>query len=407
MNRAHHTVRKMSATCAISRRHHLARTLAAAIMSVVLWFASEVIANENSASGISAGGSGAFRVAEGRRDWQFPRDHGRHPDFRLEWWYYTGILRADDGRRFGFQVTFFRRGLSPTAPRRESAWRTWSLYAAQAALTDLETGRFLHQGRLGRDALGIAGADMDRHRVWLAGWRAEPLPGEPHGTRLTISGGAFALDLQLRATRPPVLHGEKGLDRKGAEFGQASWYYSLTRLATVGEITLDGDRVPVRGTAWMDHEFGTSQLGPDLAGWDWFGLRLDDGSDLMLYRLRRRDGTFDPASGGSWIGPSGDRRPISLGLGSGTVFEPLRWWKSPATGARYPVAWRIVLPGLDLELEVEPLLDAQELAPTPGIPFAYWEGAVSVRGQRAGRPIGGEGYLELTGYGGELGAVFR
>lgn len=354
----------------------------------------------------------AFSLAEGRRAWAFPADHGQHTRFKLEWWYYTGILSGPRGERFGFQVTFFRRGLTPLPPARESAWGARSLFAAQAALTLIDgpaAPRFFHGGASARESLGMAGAAQDVHRVWVRAWRADPLPGDPHGAALDVPAEEFALALKLSSGRGPVLHGEDGLDRKGERADQASWYYSQPRLDTTGTVTVQGRTVPVRGVTWMDHEFSSGQLGPDQLGWDWFGLRLSDGSDLMLYRLRRGDGSIDPFSGGTWIASGGEPQPFAWGEGTDAAPEllPIAHWRSPATGARYPVAWRVRLPARQLELEVRPLAEAQELMPTPGIPFPYWEGAVRVSGTHAGRPLTGEGYLELTGYGGDVASSLR
>ena len=348
-----------------------------------------------------------FRRAEGRREWRFPRDHGQHPAYLLEWWYYTGIVTSGKGRRFGYQVTFFRKGVAPRH-QRPSAWAVRSLYLAHATLSDLSKGEFLSEGRAGRDALALAGAASDRHEVWLLPWRAAPLADDPHGVRLMVRAEAFSLELTLRAQGPPVLHGRGGLDQKGAEPGQASWYYSQPRLETTGWVERDGRRHEVRGTTWMDHEFGTNQLGEDQTGWDWFGLRLSDGTSLMLYRLRRQDGGIAPHSSGSLIGADG--RTVLLQLGDGpnpVTLTPLRWWQSPASQARYPVAWRIVVPAENLELEITPELDNQELTAGRGVPFPYWEGAVRVTGTRGGIAISGEGYLELTGYAGGLRESFR
>lgn len=363
----------------------------------------------------------SFRRAEGRRDWQFPRDHGQHPTYRLEWWYYTGILTAEQGRTFGYQLTFFRQGLAPRAPRRPSAWAVQSLYLAHTALSDVGASRFLRDERVSRDSLGLAGSAPDRHRVWLGPWRAEPLKDDPHGVTLSVPAGAFALELTLRPEKPPVLHGQGGLDAKGSQSGQASWYYSLPRLATTGWVTVDGKRQEVRGQSWMDHEFGSGQLAPELVGWDWLALRLDDGSDLMLYRLRTKDGTSAASSGGSLIAPDGTSTPLRLtdGRGEGSDIRddvvgedtlhmlPGRTWESPVTGGVYPVVWRVEWPGQRMVLRVEPVFDAQENPPGPGTPFAYWEGMVRARGRRGQTPLIGEGYLELTGYAGELGGALR
>ncbi len=368
----------------------------------------------------------AFRRAEGVRAWSFPRDHGQHPAYLLEWWYYTGLLTTAEGRRFGYQVTFFRKGLRQS-PGRTSAWAARSLFAGHAALSDLAGGSHLFSGITGREALGLSGASAERHQVWLRRWRADPLPGDPHGAILKIEDPRFALQLTLRAAAPPILHGEGGLDRKGGGFGQASWYYSLPRLATEGTLVLRGVRHRVRGTTWMDHEFGTNQLDPAQAGWDWFGLRLDDGRDLMLYRLRHRDGSSEPLSGGTLVTPGGGRETLRLagaepptgrqagrpaGSPGGVApplarLTPLRWWRSPASGARYPIAWKISLPARNLRLTVEAAFAGQELAAGPGIPFHYWEGVVRVSGTSGGAPISGEGYMELTGYAGGIAEFFR
>ncbi|MCZ6730722.1 MAG: carotenoid 1,2-hydratase [SAR324 cluster bacterium] len=349
-----------------------------------------------------------FRRATGSRQWQFPRDHGQHPDYLLEWWYYTGNLRTASGRRFGYQLTFFRKGLAPRH-KRSSAWAVRSLYMAHAALSDVEARAHLSVGRLARDGPAAGGSSMTEHRVWLAPWRAEPLPGDPHGVRLSVRSARFALELELRSLKPPVLHGTNGLDRKGSMPGQASWYYSLPRLATTGFVEIEGRRHAVLGTSWMDHEFGTNQLGDDQAGWDWFALRLEDGRDLMLYRLRLNDGGTDPLSGGSLIDANGRREALRLGgQGAGAArLAPLRFWRSPASGSKYPVAWRIELPGQGLRLEVTPEFDAQELTVGRGVLFPYWEGAVRVKGISQGKTIAGEGYMELTGYGGKLRDAFK
>jgi predicted secreted hydrolase len=272
-------------------------------------------------------------------------------------------------------------------------------------LSDVQAQQFRQAARVGRDSLGLSGASPERLQVWLGPWRADPLADDPHGACIAVDAGEFALALTLRAEKPPALHGEHGLDRKGAATGQASWYYSLPRLRTAGTVTADGQAYAVRGTAWMDHEFGTSQLGPQQTGWDWFAVRLADGYDLMLYRLRQRDGGTDPASHGTLIDPQGRATPVRVTPADGV--QPRRWWTSPATGGRYPIAWRIDLPAQALALDLTPIFEAQELRPAAGLPFAYWEGAIRVLGTHRGQAVQGEGYLELTGYAGELSESFR
>ena len=368
----------------------------------------------HAASAAAAGAS--FQRAHGRRAWRFPRDHGQHSRYRLEWWYYTGIVRTAEGRPFGYEVTFFRQGLNPAPDRRGSAWRVGSLCLAHLAVSDLARGRFWQAANTGRDSLGLSGAAADRQRVWVNSWRADPLEASRDGVRLRAQNDAFGVALELRAERPPVLNGSGGLDRKGAAPGEASWYYSLTRLATKGTIRVGGDSYEVAGTSWMDHEFGTGQLPADLAGWDWFGLRLDSGEDLMLYRLRTTDGRASALSGGTLLEADGRvlrvrlAGPAAPGPQEGEVTAaaaPEQTWTSPATRAKYPLAWSIRVPRLGLSLTVEPAMEAQEFQAAAGLPFAYWEGAVRVRGERAGRPVAGEGYLELTGYAGGLRGSFR
>ncbi|MBI3991781.1 MAG: carotenoid 1,2-hydratase [Candidatus Lambdaproteobacteria bacterium] len=354
-------------------------------------------------SGAAAGG---VQQAVGTREWAFPRDHGQHPAYRLEWWYYTGNLRGADGRRFGFQVTFFRRSLHRGAAPRSSAWAVESLYLAHIALSDIGRRRFFHESRMARDSLELAGAARDAHRVWLEPWRATPLADDPHGVALDVDGEAFGLHLRLRALRPPLLHGQGGLDQKGPAPGQASWYYSLPRLEVTGRLSLEGAGSAVEGLAWMDHEFGSGQLGAELAGWDWFALQLSDGSDLMLYRLRRRDGSAGPFSGGTLLAPDGTATRFALG-DAGQSLLPGDWWRSPASGGRYPLTWQIDLPRWAIRLSVRPAFETQELTAGPGVPFPYWEGAVTVEGTLRGAAVKGTGYMELTGYAGTLNPFFE
>jgi len=357
-----------------------------------------------------------FERAQGTRAWSFPRDHGQHPRFRLEWWYYTGIVRTQEGRAFGYHVTFFRQGLHPGALHGASAWRTRSVYLAHLALSDLERGTFRYAVRSGRDSLALSGAAPDRHHVWLNGWSVEPVNGDPLAFRLAAQDQAIGLSLILVPSRPPVLHGRLGLDRKGAATGQASWYYSLPRLETAGELRLGAERWKVSGTSWMDHEFGTSQLAADQVGWDWMSLRLDNGMDLMLYRLRKRDGSASPTSGGTLSDAAGPPTRIRLTdhpdekPQAGEVLAtavPTETWISPKSGARYPLSWALSLPQAGLTLTIRPAALDQEIPAGAGLPFGYWEGAVWVQGHQAGRPLQGEGYLELTGYAGELNSSFR
>jgi predicted secreted hydrolase len=228
-------------------------------------------------------------------------------------------------------------------------------------------------------------------RVWLGDWAAEGRPPDGEPFRLRARDGGVAIDLSLGSVKPAVLHGERGLSRKGEEPGNASYYYSLTRMPTVGQVRVDGRAVPVEGLAWMDREWSTSALGPDLVGWDWFALQLDDGRELMVYRLRRRDGTIAAASRGTLIAADGLPRDLDP---DGTDVATLDHWTSPRGGTRYPARWRVRVPAVGLDLVVTPLLPDQEL----DLAVRYWEGAVRVGGTAAGRPVGGAGYVELVGY---------
>lgn len=337
-----------------------------------------------------------FARALAPRPFAFPEDHGPHPDFRTEWWYYTGNLEAADGRHFGFQLTFFRTALAPPSAAgggaRASAWATRQLAFAHFALTDTAAGRFRAAQRLTRQALGLAGAQARPFRVWVEDWSVE---GEPPGglpMRLRAAEGGVAIDLVVSTDRPPVLQGERGLSRKGPEPGNASYYYSFTRMAARGTVRRDGETLAVSGTAWMDREWSTSALGADLAGWDWFALQLGDGRDLMFYVLRRRDGTPDPFSAGVLVDAEGATRP----LGAADVsLEVLAYWTSPRSGVRYPARWRLAVPAAELRLDVVPRLADQELI----VATRYWEGAVAVAGSAGPGTVTGVGYVELVGYG--------
>lgn len=324
------------------------------------------------------------------REFRFPADHGPHPELRTEWWYYTGNLSTREGRGFGFQLTFFRSALAPSMPERSSKWATRQAYLAHFTVSDVEGGRFRSFERWSRGALGLAGARGEPFRVWLEDWSAE---GD-QTMRLRAAEDGAALDLTLQPGKPPVLQGERGLSRKSEEIGDlgmASYYYSLTRMPASGTIRLGNERFAVAGLAWMDREWSTSSLGRDQVGWDWFALQLEDGRDLMLYQLRRSDGTPDATSSGTLVGPRGESRPLRL---ADFELEVLDRWESPRSGAVYPAAWRLRIPSADLDLRIEPLLADQEL----DVSFRYWEGAVRIAGTSRGRPVRGKGYVEMTGY---------
>ncbi|HEY6085607.1 MAG TPA: lipocalin family protein, partial [Nitrospira sp.] len=291
--------------------------------------------------------------------------------------------------------TFFRRGI-PTEQIKTlpSRWSITQLYLAHFAVTDPVQHRFRYAEKISRAGLGKAGADPDRLHVWIDRWSAEsPVNSEHH--RLVAAESELAIDLDLLPEKPPVIHGLGGISHKGTESGQASHYYSFTRLATTGTITIGGESFDATGTSWMDHEFGSADLGENLVGWDWFSVQLDDHRELMLYRLRRADGSADPVSSGTIIDRDGRGRHLSIG---DFTLEPLSYWTSTTSKARYPQCWRLVIPSEQLSLDLQPRMAAQELVTSRSTQVTYWEGAIEVTGSAHGQAIKGEGYMELTGY---------
>jgi predicted secreted hydrolase len=341
------------------------------------------------------GNAAGFARANGPREMVFPRDQGPHEEFQTEWWYYTGNLTADTGERFGYQLTFFRRALLPQDQRatRPSSWATDQVYMAHFALTDVSGDAHRSFEKLGRGAAGLAGAQAAPYRVWLDNWSVEELPRGSAGSpaRLRASKDDISLDLILRDLKGPVLQGDRGYSRKGPEPGNASYYYSLPRIATSGTVTVGGRTFKVDGLSWMDHEFSTSALGADQAGWDWFSLQLDNNTELMVFQLRRADGSADGFSSGTLIAPDGTTRTLGP---DDFALQPTGRWRSPRTGATYPSGWTLTVPAADLRLTFTPLLADQEM----DVSYAYWEGAVKADGTMAGKPVSGSGYAELTGY---------
>jgi predicted secreted hydrolase len=320
------------------------------------------------------GSDGPYRTALPGYNYQFPRDHFSHPEFQTEWWYYTGNLRAPDGHRYGFELTFFRRAVDRPA-QRSAAWDLDDAWLAHLALSDIDAGRFQYWERLNRAGPGIAGASQELGRVWNGNWKVQWDGGKQ---RLEAVTDRFTLRLALESQKPPVVHGQNGVSQKSAGAGHASHYISLTRLLASGTL----GTTPVSGTAWMDHEFFTNQLDPDQAGWDWLSLQFDDNTDLMIFRLRRKDGSIDPYSAGTYIDAQG--RPVHLSSKDLTLTPGNRKY------GPYPIEWRVHVPSQGIDVKVTTRLPDQELT-------NYWEGAIEISGTRTGA-----GYLEMTGYRGTI-----
>ncbi|HYL04351.1 MAG TPA: lipocalin-like domain-containing protein [Steroidobacteraceae bacterium] len=357
---------------------------------------------------LGSGEARGFAAALAPRPFEFPRDHGPHPEFRHEWWYLTGNLDAADGERFGFELTFFRFALAPPpAPgaigaasppaQPRSAWRAREIYMAHFAVSDVARGRFRYAHKLSRAALGLAGAQAEPLRVWIDDWSlraaAAGTGGRSASWTLAAAQPGYALELTLRPLEAPVPNGRGGLSRKSDRPADASYYYSIPRLEVHGRLLRDGVPLEVQGLAWLDREWGSGALGASETGWDWFALQLDDGSTLMFYALRDRDGARDPHSAGTWVASSGAVRALSS---PEVQIEVTDHW-TDAAGVRYPAAWRVRVPALALDLAVHPVLADQELEVRP----RYYEGAVDASGDGSGHERRGRGYVELVGYAGE------
>jgi predicted secreted hydrolase len=331
-----------------------------------------------------------YRQAIPGRSFVFPRDHAAHKEFKTEWWYYTGHLFGSNGERFGYQLTFFRSGLRDLIEKGSPAG-VENLILAHFALSDEVQKKFVYFERIRREGK-MAGADDARYHVWIDGWQAG-LNGRVH--HLSARQGPFGIDLQLNSSLPPVVHGQNGVSQKSSGLGKASHYYSLTRMETTGELRVRGEPVKVRGLSWMDHEFGSNQLADDQMGWDWFSIQLRQGTDLMLFQIRKKDGSIEPESSGTLV--SGDGSVEHLRLADFDL-QSTGKWKSGKSGAVYPMGWRLSVPRAGLELELKPSFPEQELDTRKSTRVVYWEGSVQVRGNQRGKRVEGFGYVEMTGY---------
>jgi predicted secreted hydrolase len=341
-----------------------------------------------------------FKRALPGKTFSFPQDHFFHPEFKTEWWYYSGHLYNQDKKSYGYQLTFFRTALGRETKGEKSKWAIQDLSFAHLALTDESKKRFEYREKISRGSLGEAGAssyerDGKPFRVWVEDWFLE---GRGAGmTDHFLKGGDRDLGIELLLTpeRQPVIHGHNGISQKGEGEGYASHYYSITRLKTGGKIFLKKKEIPVQGRSWMDHEFGSTQLRAYQVGWDWFGIQLENGLDLMIYQIRHQDGRTDPYSSGTIIFPDGNHQHLPL---KDFEIKFLDQWKSQKSGATYPSKWLLEVPASRIELLLVPTVKDQELITQESTRVTYWEGSVKVEGKYQGNPIKGMGYVELTGY---------
>ncbi|MDJ0807406.1 MAG: lipocalin-like domain-containing protein [Gammaproteobacteria bacterium] len=327
-----------------------------------------------------------FARATAPRVFHFPRDHGPHPAFRNEWWYLTGHLQTPDGRAYGYQVTLFRIAMQADPIISPSAWRSNQIWMGHAALSDLQAERHVAFERFARQGAGLAGGQSAPLRIWLEDWQLQ-LDAEARW-QLRIATEAFNLDLELIAESPIILQGDQGLSQKSDAAGNASYYYSIPRLASQGTLRQAGEAMQVAGLSWLDREWSTSALGPEQAGWDWFSLHLQDGRNLMYYQLRQKDGSIDPLSAGSVSNRAGMQQILNA---ERIQLTPLAYWESD--GKHYPVEWRMKLRDEPQPWRIKALFTDQEMR----LSVRYWEGAIEVREESSKRLLG-KGYLEMTGY---------
>jgi predicted secreted hydrolase len=332
-----------------------------------------------------------WRLAQPGYQLEFPRDHGPHFDYQTEWWYLTGNLRSEDGHEFGYELTFFRHGYQAPArrPNVKSRFVMNDLKFAHFTITDIGQKQFHVAERVSRGAFGEAGFLSGTKLVWISDWHLD-LDSNLH---VRASDGERGIQLDLRPDKQPVLQGKDGFSQKAAGDGHASYYYSVTRLETQGALRVGGKTYQVAGLSWFDREWATNQLTAEQVGWNWFAIQFADGTDLMLYQIRRKDGTIDPYSVGKLIDPTGSGTDLSE---DDFVLEPTRYWTGDDQHAKYPIGWRLRIPRLSIDVQITTPVPDQEL----NLAVRYWEGAIRANGIREGTPIHGVGYMELTGYAG-------
>ena len=346
----------------------------------------------NVAEALGGGDVSGYARALEPRSFSFPKDHADHPEFRNEWWYFTGNLQNEVGRPFGFQVTLFRNSLVPALPKESgSSWRTNQLYMGHLALSDIQEEHFYHAERFQRAALGLAGVEAQPLKIWLDDWEIKGVGNDPMKWQLLAKTEEFGINLEVTPSKPLILQGNQGLSQKGKEPGNASYYYSFTRMVASGKVTTPEGTFEVTGSSWLDREWSTSVLESNQIGWDWFALQLNDGTDLMYYQLRDKAGKTDEQSSGKLVNPNGESRNLNF---QEVALKVVELWQSPNSGASYPAGWTLKLPSESLDLQISPRMSDQELQTT----VSYWEGSVRGKGTQNGQPIQGVGYVEMTGY---------
>lgn len=329
-----------------------------------------------------------------KRKFVFPDDHGPHPEFRTEWWYFTGNLVSDDGKEFGYQFTIFRTALSKEKSERNSEWNSNQIYMAHFAVTDIDGNKFYFDERFSREGNNLAGAQINPFKVWVEDWQI--IQTEDKATFdlpiITVKAKSekAEIDFKLESVKFFVLQGDEGLSQKGKQPGNASYYYSYTRLETEGKIFLEGKEFSVNGFSWMDREWSTSALSEDQKGWDWFALQLDDNTEIMYYQMRKKDGTSDVFSKGVFVDEKGASQLIKK---DDVALEVTGYWESP-DGVKYPSGWNLQIPSKEIDLKITPAVKNQLM----DVVIRYWEGSVKIEGTKSGSKTAGRGYVELTGY---------
>lgn len=341
---------------------------------------------------LSSSADPGFARALVPRLFQFPQDDGPHPQFQTEWWYWTGNLENAEKRHFGYQLTFFRRALRPQSRRSHSQsaspWASQGIYFGHFTISDVHTQSFYDSERFSRGNKALAGVQAAPFAIWLDNWQVkQTAPNQHHLSAQSVAHMTdYRIDLNLSSLKPTALQGQNGLSQKSALKGNASYYYSRSRLDSVGQIKIGKESFQVKGLSWLDREWSTSALDKNQQGWDWFSLQLDDQREIMLYQLRQKDARISEFSSGSLIQANGKVLPLSQ---KEFQIQVKQHWRSPDTGISYPAAWQVKIPSQGIDLNIEPWQANQELQGS----LIYWEGAVKVTGSQTGN-----GYVELTGY---------